>query len=79
MDEAKETYDTGTLSKGFKDGSIRHTAVNTFIRHRNDEINVADGHLILIDKVYDDGWIMGRNETLKTRGMFPAACLEETI
>ncbi|KAI8808511.1 hypothetical protein BJ742DRAFT_808848 [Cladochytrium replicatum] len=52
----------------------RYLAIHPYSAKLSDEVSLDRGHVVLIRKVYNDGWVNGINLTTGQEGTFPVAC-----
>jgi len=53
----------------------RHIVIHPYNPMIEDEIKLNVGDIILIQDIFNDGWVHGINCTTNTEGTFPVACI----
>ncbi|KAI8820692.1 uncharacterized protein EV422DRAFT_59764 [Fimicolochytrium jonesii] len=56
-----------------------HTAVKSFEPSLPDELQVAVGDRLEVQRRFKDGWLMGRNCTTNKRGVYPGDCIAHDV
>lgn len=57
----------------------KYVVTQPFMPTCSDEIKLEVGDIILVDRVFDDQWAVGMNETSGLEGVFHMACVEPVI
>ncbi|RKO87235.1 hypothetical protein BDK51DRAFT_38488 [Blyttiomyces helicus] len=66
----------GSEDSGMQDA--RYVVVYPHFPSLGDEIELRQGDIVSVRKIYKDGWCRGTNLTLDTTGVFPLFAVEET-
>ncbi|KAJ3086071.1 hypothetical protein HK102_013545 [Quaeritorhiza haematococci] len=55
-----------------EESSAQYRAIATYVPVHGDEIRLSPGDRVVVLHSYDDGWVLGRNESINAVGLLPA-------